>query len=691
MQFLANNLDLKKINLYLVLSLFLISITFVIIKGFVINKEVSDYLFAFCAVIIFELSVLLILNLNNFITFEKKIDYFLLSGIFLLIIFLWSNNSINLTINFISFIFFQTLVLSSLIFIEKYLCVTEKINTAVIFGYFILIGIFTALFNDTEYLTYNNLLILFFTNIVLIVFYAASFKFNKKISLIISFLIFIFFLKVFLLSSEKDPFHYSVLLGPVFSSLTENTLLQEIVSQYGYLNILLIKNITLITGWEIELSAIITIILFFLLFSFLLLDTIKKRLNYPMPILVLFICLILYANVGISNLSSAIFIPSSSVFRFFPSIVSILYLSNIYFYSTRNNLNKNIILFSFFFATSIFWSFESFFFVIFSTLSFLFFFIIKFILVKDVKNKLSIFFQFYKSQIYLFFLLFAVIFLILFFHIKFKDIIFFYEYAIGFEAALSEEIISSSTSLLFFFLLCFAYLILRSSFSIKFNNIFLYNILWFALFVSFSSYFLVRSHPNNIFSLLPFLIFFISIMKVTNKSLIIYRNMFIKSIIFLTILASALSIINNKEKIKKNFLSDEFFKIPELSSKLYQPSNKLEKKLLKYKDIPITLVSGKIIHKYNPNLNDGGYGLPILPLETFNLLSEKRKNNLMSKFFSQNRNHLILCLNNCNFYNSSEDRISWNDIFLPEFINSQKIFYNNTLLEETLYLLTKKN
>ena len=138
MQFLANNLDLKKINLYLVLSLFLISITFVIIKGFVINKEVSDYLFAFCAVIIFELSVLLILNLNNFITFEKKIDYFLLSGIFLLIIFLWSNNSINLTINFISFIFFQTLVLSSLIFIEKYLCVTEKINTAVIFGYFIL-------------------------------------------------------------------------------------------------------------------------------------------------------------------------------------------------------------------------------------------------------------------------------------------------------------------------------------------------------------------------------------------------------------------------------------------------------------------------------------------------------------------------------------------------------------------------
>ena len=39
-----------------------------------------------------------------------------------------------------------------------------------------------------------------------------------------------------------------------------------------------------------------------------------------------------------------------------------------------------------------------------------------------------------------------------------------------------------------------------------------------------------------------------------------------------------------------------------------------------YKSIPVTLISGKFIHNPNINLPSLGYGLPILPLEQFNIL-----------------------------------------------------------------------
>ena len=44
-----------------------------------------------------------------------------------------------------------------------------------------------------------------------------------------------------------------------------------------------------------------------------------------------------------------------------------------------------------------------------------------------------------------------------------------------------------------------------------------------------------------------------------------------------------------------------------------------------YPDLPVTIVSGTTIHELNNNLKSNGYGLPILPLEQFNLLNEERK------------------------------------------------------------------
>ena len=152
-----------------------------------------------------------------------------------------------------------------------------------------------------------------------------------------------------LLSPEKDSFHYSWYLGPAYSSLVDNELLYETVSQYGYLSILLIKYFSVFTKLDLNLSLVILIISFFIIFFALFINLILKTIKYPLLLLVLFACSLIFANVGFSNLSGSMFIPSSSVYRFLPSLLTIFLLSNlnnIYLFELRFNwldfLNFNI-------------------------------------------------------------------------------------------------------------------------------------------------------------------------------------------------------------------------------------------------------------------------------------------------------------------------------------------------------------
>ena len=66
------------------------------------------------------------------------------------------------------------------------------------------------------------------------------------------------------------------------------------------------------------------------------------------------------------------FIPSSSVFRFLPAVLTILIFSNIFFSDNLKKINLYL-FFSFIFLISILWSFESAFFTLFSLGSFLIF------------------------------------------------------------------------------------------------------------------------------------------------------------------------------------------------------------------------------------------------------------------------------------------------------------------------------
>ena len=341
----------------------------------------------------------------------------------------------------------------------------------------------------------------------------------------------------------------------------------------------------------------------------------------------------------------------------------------------------NILLFYLSLFISLLWSFESAFFVIFSIGSYLIFFLILNVKklnsfqIKNLKNK----------YMFLFGIFFLFTLIILF---KDKNIYLFYEHALNTNTSLAEGIKNNKVTLFYFFLLILSYIILRDSFAVK--KIFLFNILWFALFVSYSAYFLNRSVDNNVFNILPFIFFTIVIMKINSNTINNLRKISIKLIIYLTILSSTFSIINNKEKFLQNILNPNLLVVPQFLSNEYRPHPKILEKIRSYKSIPVTLISGKFIHNPNINLPSYGYGLPILPLEQFNILDISIKQKLMDSYFDKNEKHLLLCINDCNFYKSDTDNDIYNKIFIGKNINIIKINEQNTFRGiEYLYSLEK--
>ena len=115
------------------------------------------------------------------------------------------------------------------------------------------------------------------------------------------------------------------------------------------------------------------------------------------------------------------------------------------------------------------------------------------------------------------------------------------------------------------------------------------------------------------------------------------------------------------------------------------------KEISKYNQLPLTLIGNKIIHERNPYLNHGGYGLPILPLELFSLLNDKRRSNLYDIYFKKNNEHLILCIKDCKFFNKSDESNIRNKIFIGENYSYKKLYsFKLDYFEENLYLIYKK-
>ena len=324
-------LNLEQINIFFIFSIFLITLSYFCLKAFFGIGEFSDTIFVISILIACEVSAFLFL-INKYKFFlKKKVDSIIFILSFVIIFLLWDYN-IYVYTKILYFVFFNLLTLLFLTFSNK---IDNKYEILIVFMF---LTIFNGLFYKIDYLSTKNLFLIFLIYSIYFTSLRLSFQKKKMADIILSLFIFFVLLKVFILSSEKDPFHYSYVIGPGYSNFAGHKLLNEIVSQYGYLNILFVKFFSNLTNNRIDYSIVLLIVFLLIIFLNLLIKRVGKIINYPSFVIVLFSSILLFANIGIEKLAGSVLIPSSSVFRFLPSIIVMLFLSKIIF-------SKNLISF----------------------------------------------------------------------------------------------------------------------------------------------------------------------------------------------------------------------------------------------------------------------------------------------------------------------------------------------------------
>ena len=243
---LGKIINKKDINFFIIFSFFLIFLGFVLSKGYIKNEEFSDIIFLVSSVVLIELAYLAISNQKIRFKLINKIDYFIFI-IFLVFLFLVWNSEIIYNYKNIFIFFLTKLILATTLVVLINFHENNKIDLKNIdfFLQILILSIFlTGLFYQINYtsLDFFPKIVIFSITLLLICFVCS--KLNKWIDIFLSLVIFFLLTKLFLLSSEKDAFHYSWFLGPI-NSLSENyKLLDNVASQYGYLNILIINKLS---------------------------------------------------------------------------------------------------------------------------------------------------------------------------------------------------------------------------------------------------------------------------------------------------------------------------------------------------------------------------------------------------------------------------------------------------------------
>ncbi len=264
------NIEKKDINIFICISFFFVFLGYILTKGFIENEELSDVAFLASSLLVTELTYLIISN--------KKINYkniyikdYLISLLFFILLFaIWNSEIINSYTNI--FLFFTTHLL--LTFPATYLIRSnlslpqkKKINKDFLLQISFLSILLSGFFFQINYSTLNLFILIIFLSVAILLANYLLYKLPRWINLALSLLIIFTLAKVFLLSSIKDAFHYSWYLGPI-NSITENyKLLDNVASQYGYLNILLISKLSeLINISSTDVFIYIIIFLFFIFY-----------------------------------------------------------------------------------------------------------------------------------------------------------------------------------------------------------------------------------------------------------------------------------------------------------------------------------------------------------------------------------------------------------------------------------------
>ena len=89
MKLISEDISINKFNSFIILSIFSSTLVYLILKGFVSNTELSDYIFSFSLLLFFEINYLFLINSKVKIDFNNKINFILYSLYFVLSFYLW--------------------------------------------------------------------------------------------------------------------------------------------------------------------------------------------------------------------------------------------------------------------------------------------------------------------------------------------------------------------------------------------------------------------------------------------------------------------------------------------------------------------------------------------------------------------------------------------------------------------------
>ena len=476
--FFNYKIDIRQIPIFLSLYLFSITFIYILIDGFISNDELFDFIFLTIAFIFIEILFFIFFKkiFNWKVENKKNIFFLIIISVFFYLI--WNQNILYSYVDLILYISFFLISSFAIKFLViKYKFANHDYNEINFFNLIFIFSIFlSALLYEINFSNINKLLLYFpsfFLLILLVIFFK---KIHKSIDIFFSIIFFLIFFKVFLISSEKDAFHYAWYLGPV-NSLFNYELYKEVVSQYGFLNILAIFKLTKFTNISSSVAIVIFIIFLISIFFIMFIKNLSKAINLPFSILTIFSCLIVFGSIGYADLTSSIFIPSSSVLRFLPSIISIILFARL----ANENINIiNLASFCISCLISFLWSFESFFFTCFPILVFLFFKFNSLIFVNYYSKPSNIDKKNFLTILFILLLIFCISLFILIYE---NNLLSFYEYALLTNTSLSEKITNNEFTLLFIFIIFISYLFLRNSFDNK--KFFYHNLLFFSLLISF--------------------------------------------------------------------------------------------------------------------------------------------------------------------------------------------------------------
>jgi hypothetical protein len=158
------------------------------------------------------------------------------------------------------------------------------------------------------------------------------------------------------LASYKDVHHWSYFLGPVYTVLDGGHLLWDVPSQYGFLNIFSVVTLSRVSGLNPEITMCHLLVLLEALGFCLTCYLFRFRLGLSTLVSASVAATFHFCLPGwIEMYSGPAYIPSSSAFRFFPSIAALLSFAKVVHHPSRAWLIFSGVLI----AISSLWSAES--------------------------------------------------------------------------------------------------------------------------------------------------------------------------------------------------------------------------------------------------------------------------------------------------------------------------------------------